>query len=136
MSHTGRTELKGKLGLYYDDFPNGGELRLGKDAVMDIGGVYVTVRALTGLGTLKGSDGCKLTLSVPENGSADCVATVASNVKLVKTGAGVLNVMGTMPKDFSVEAGEIRVLPRGPRSIGRMTRIARAGRYTSGTASS
>lgn len=112
MSHTGRTEVWGKLGLYYDDFPNGGELRLGKDAVLDIGGVWVTLRALTGLGTLKGNAGCQLTLSVPENGSADCVATVAKDVKLIKTGTGTLNVMGTMPKDFSVEAGEIRVLSR------------------------
>ena len=112
MSHTGRTEVWGKLLIYYDDFPNGGELCLGKGAVLDIGGVWVTLRALTGLGTLKGTAGCQLTLSVPENGAANCVAAVGNTVKLIKAGAGVLNVMGTMPKDFTVEAGEIRVLSR------------------------
>lgn len=108
---SGRIELQGgKFGLYKDVLPSDGELFVAGDATLELGG-WMKVRSLTGVGRVVGESNSQVTLDVPSGCEGLCLAQVSVE-KLVKTGAGLLNALGTMPSDFAVEGGTVRAMPR------------------------
>lgn len=113
MTHTGRTEIRGgSLSADYDKFPNSGELFVAGDAELWIGGMWLTVGSLTGPGSITGRAGGQVKISVPSGAVGCCYSSVASELELIKEGAGVLKTTGTMPSSVTVNGGEVRAVPR------------------------
>lgn len=112
LRHSGRSELRsGEFGLFRNNvFAPSGELFVAGGAALNMNGTWLTVGSLTGPGTIINAG--QLTLNVDGGSQGCCYSYLQSTTTMIKTGAGVLKAIGTMPASFTVRGGEVRAVPR------------------------
>lgn len=115
MQYTGATRVEeGGFKLVADNIlPKTTDLVLASGTTVNLGGKSQQVRSVSGLGRLvAGGTGNALTLAVGENGTAQLTSWIDSALKVVKKGAGTLEVLEDRMGDISVEEGCAKVLNR------------------------
>ena len=112
LRHSGRSELRGgEFGLFKNNvFSQSGELFVAGGAALNMSGSWLAVGSLTGPGTIISAG--QLTLNVDGGSQGCCYSYLQSTTTMIKTGAGVLKAIGTMPASFTVRGGEVRAVPR------------------------
>ena len=117
LQHSGRTEINNpkdseiySMGNQWGNVLENSEVVLGHGANLDMSTVWhVMKKSLTGAGSVKGS---YLRFEIPQAGEGRCFAQVDMVKDVVKKGNGRLDVFSAAPTNLTIEAGEVRVLPR------------------------
>ena len=113
LKQTGRTEIHGAtLYAYKDRFPSAGELFIAGESALNIGGMWITVGSLTGPGQVLGKTGGQVTVAVDGGKVGCCYSKIDPSLLLIKSGNGIVKVIGTTPNAFTVNAGTVRSVPR------------------------
>ena len=114
LLHAGQTKILNNMGNFDEHLFAGREVLVGYGAKLSLSGnhgssAYHHMMSLVGSGAISGS---RLGLTVPEGEVGKCFAQTYDIPTLRKYGDGRLDVFHAAPTNLTVDAGEVRVLPR------------------------
>ena len=117
LQHTGLTKLNNAKGTgdfsYGNNYGNvfeNQETWLNHGSTLDMTSVWhVMKKSLRGAGSVMGN---YIRFEIPQNEIAECSVRTFNLTDFIKKGEGRLDVFNATPTNLTVEAGEVRVLPR------------------------